>query len=342
MVAMHFFQKQNKLRGWIILVLLAVLPVTTLAGSPHNRQEKIPVHDPVMIRQDSMYYLFATGRGISVWSSQDMRNWSREEPVFATPPQWALDQIPDYQGHTWAPDIFYHQGLYYLYYSVSSFGRNSSGIGVATNRTLHPGDEDFRWVDHGKVIRSVPGRDLWNAIDPNVILDEDGHPWMAFGSFWSGMKLFRLGGDLKTPAEPQEWHTIAARKREFGTDDHRAGDAAIEAPFLFRKGGYFYLFVSFDHCCRGLDSTYKVMVGRSEQIIGPYLDKDGNDMAFGGGSLVVAGNENWAGVGHNAAYTFDGVDYLVFHGYDVNDNGRSKLIIREIEWDSDGWPVVTL
>ncbi len=77
--------------------------------------------------------------------------------------------------------------MYYLYYSVSAFGKNTSCIGVATNTTLDPGDKNYKWVDHGKVIQSVPGRDLWNAIDPNVVLDESQQPWMVFGSFWSGI-----------------------------------------------------------------------------------------------------------------------------------------------------------
>jgi arabinan endo-1,5-alpha-L-arabinosidase len=326
----------------IVPVILAGLLFSAYPECSFSQSGTIPVHDPVMIKQDDIYYLFATGRGISVWSSTDMQNWSREQPVFESPPQWAVEMIENYRGHTWAPDIFFHNGQYYLYYSVSSFGLNTSSIGMATNKTLHTDHPDFKWIDHGSVIQSIPGRDMWNAIDPNVILDEEGDPWMTFGSFWAGLKLFRLNDQLTQPAEPQEWYTIAARERAFGIDDRRAGNAAIEAPFLFQRNGYYYLFVSFDHCCRGLNSDYKIMVGRSKQITGPYIDREGKNMTFGGGSLVIEGDENWAGVGHNSAYTFDGKDYLIFHGYDKNDNGRPKLIIREILWDMEGWPTIKL
>src|ERR1700760_2532672 len=78
-----------------------------------------PVHDPVMIRQDSTYYIFCTGFGITVWSSKDMTSWKRERSVFEQPPEWAVKTIAGYRGHTWAPDISYHNGLYYLYYAVS-------------------------------------------------------------------------------------------------------------------------------------------------------------------------------------------------------------------------------
>src|SRR6476619_7281486 len=96
----------------------------------------ISVHDPVIIRQDSTYYIFCTGFGISVFSSTDMKNWKKEKAVFDTAPQWAVKEIPGFRGHIWAPDIIYHNGQYYLYYAVSAIGKNTSAIGVATNKTL--------------------------------------------------------------------------------------------------------------------------------------------------------------------------------------------------------------
>ncbi len=310
--------------------------IDTVQVSP-TRQT--PVHDPVLIRQDSTYYLFCTGFGITVYSSKDRATWKKEKPVFAEAPQWAVKAIPGYRGHTWAPDISFHNGLYYLYYSVSAFGKNTSCIGVATNKTLNPASPDFKWQDHGKVIQSVPGRDLWNAIDPNLVRDQKDVAWLAFGSFWHGIKLVRLSEDGSSVANPEEWYTVASRSRNPVLPDSVAGDAAIEGPFIFRKDNYYYLFVSWDYCCRGEKSTYKVMVGRSQQIQGPYVDRDGVPMNLGGGSLVVEGDKEWNGAGHSATVTFDGVDYLVFHGYDAADGGRSKLRIEKISW-INGWPVL--
>jgi len=299
----------------------------------------IPVHDPVIIRQDSTYYIFCTGQGIAVFSSRDMKHWKQEKPVFDKAPGWAITAIPGFAGHIWAPDISFHNGQYYLYYAVSAFGKNTSCIGVATNKTLDASSGDFKWTDHGKVIQSVPGRDMWNAIDPNLILDENKTPWLAFGSFWNGMKLVKLNSDLTAPAQPEIWYTLASRKRDFILPDSVAGDAAIEAPFIYKHENYYYLFVSFDYCCRGEKSTYRMMVGRSEKVHGPYVDRDGVPMNLGGGSLVLEGNRNWYGVGHNAVAGFNGSDYLVYHAYDAGDNGRSKLQIEKIAW-FNGWPYV--
>jgi arabinan endo-1,5-alpha-L-arabinosidase len=153
------------------------------------------------------------------------------------------------------------------------------------------------------------------------------------------VKLVKLKEDLTAVAEPQQWFTVASRKRDFILPDSVAGDAAIEAPFIFKKDKYYYLFVSFDYCCRGEKSTYKMVVGRSEKVMGPYADRDGVPMNLGGGSTVLEGDKNWNGVGHNGTYNFNGTDYLVFHGYDAADKGKSKLRIEKINWVND-WPVV--
>ena len=155
------------------------------------------------------------------------------------------------------------------------------------------------------------------------------------------MKLVKLKDDLLSVAEPEEWHTIAARPRDFNLADSLAGNAAIEAPFIFKKDKYYYLFVSWDYCCRGEKSDYKVVAGRSENVKGPYLDKNGIAMTQNGGTMIVQGdNKEWFGAGHNSVYTFDGKDYIIYHGYDAKDRGRSKLIIHELRWDQEGWPVV--
>lgn len=309
----------------------------------------VGAHDPVMMKEGDTYYLFTTGFGVSVWSSKDLLHWHREKPVFDEAPQWAVDTIPKFKGHIWAPDIYFHNGLYYLYYSVSAFGKNTSAIGVATNKTLNPGSPGFKWTDHGRVIQSYPGITNWNAIDPNIIDDEKGNAYMCFGSFWDGLKLIKLSKDRLSVAEnTSKIPTIASRKSvpggsnppAIGDNPKDAGGNAIEAPFIFKKNGYYYLFASIDYCCKGVNSTYKIIVGRSENVTGPYVDDKGIDMAESGGRLVLKGNDRWHGVGHNAVVSSNGNDYLIFHGYDGNDNGRSKLHIKKIDWNQQDWPVV--
>ncbi|MCC9165783.1 family 43 glycosylhydrolase [Pontibacter harenae] len=338
--------KQIKQSIFLIACFLLCLVVSAQA---QELRKNISVHDPVMIKQGDNYYLFSTGFGISMWSSKDMENWKREKPVFDAPPQWAVEAVPGFKGHIWAPDICYYDGKYYIYYSVSAFGKNTSAIGVATTPTLDTADPNYKWTDHGKVIQSYPGKTNWNAIDPNLITDKKGNAYLAFGSFWNGLPIVKLTKDRTKIAEsPDNLQIIASRKRNLSApnppsvDDNPkdAGGNAIEAPFIFKKGKYYYLFASIDYCCKGVNSTYKMIVGRSKDLKGPYLDKEGNRLDSAGGTIILAGDENWHGVGHNAVETFDGKDYLIFHGYDAKDEGKSKLRIEPLSWTKDGWPVV--
>lgn len=346
------------MKKWIkVSLLLALIPALGLAQTPpaapvaaRGPVSDVPVHDPVMIRQGDTYYMFTTGLGVAVWSSSDRVHWMREKPVFAAPPAWAVAAVPTFKGHVWAPDISYHAGQYYLYYSISAFGKNTSCIGVATNVTLDRNDPRFQWVDHGKVIQSVPGVTNWNAIDPNLIVADDGTPYLSFGSFWEGLKLVKLTPDRLGLAEPiDRLPTIASRQADPTMPNPPAttgnpvdaGGNAIEAPFIFKHGDDYYLFASIDYCCRGAQSTYKMIVGRAKTVTGPYTDRAGVSLAHGGGTILLTGDAKWHGVGHNAVCTFDGVDYLVFHGYDASDEkGRSKLRITPLMWDEAGWPLV--
>lgn len=289
------------------------------------------VHDPVMAYEDGVYHLFSTGQGLQHAVSTDLKTWTvKAAPVMTVIPQWTHDSVPGFRQHVWAPDIIRYRDRWWMTYSCSTFGKNTSAIGLLSTRSLNSRPI---WNDEGCVVRSRRGTDRWNAIDPNVIIDREGQPWMAFGSFWDGIQLVRLDSTLHLDTLYQR-RTIARRytgKRE----------NPVEAPFLFRHGDYYYLFVSWDYCCRGAQSSYKVVVGRSRNIEGPYLDSHGVDMALGGGTMVIEGDkQEFEAAGHCAAYHFNGQDYFLCHGYSVKWDGVSVLVLRRMEWDSDGWPVL--
>ena len=286
------------------------------------------VHDPVMAKEDSIFYIFYTGMMVPVMSSTDLINWRFEKSVFDHAPEWACNLVSGYRGHTWAPDIIYHKGKYHLFYSCSTFGKNTSAIGHAQRTTLNPADTLNNWYDTGIVVSSQEGKTDYNAIDPSAIIDDHGVAWLAYGSFWGGIQLVRLSEDLTRQDSTYQQITLARRER----------GKAIEAPFLFWHGGYYYLFVSWDYCCRGNKSDYKVVVGRSLQVEGPYLDRSGKAMLEGGGTIVYENDERMIAGGHCAAYTFDGNDYFICHGY-TRERGESKLVLTKIHWDED-WPIL--
>jgi arabinan endo-1,5-alpha-L-arabinosidase len=275
-----------------------------------------PVHDPAVILGPTGYRLFATGEGLPVRTSVDLVNWSLAGQVFAEEPDWIT--TTGSPNTLWAPDVSEFGGEYHLYYSASSFGSNESCIGHATSTDLEA------WTDRGAVICSTDA-DNWNAIDPNHAVDAAGDHWLAFGSFWGGLKLIRL--DATGARDGTAMFSLSTR-----------ANTAVEAPFVVSRGGFYYLFESVDFCCQGAASTYKQMVGRADAITGPYFDRDGVALLDGGGTLLVEGNERWRGPGHDAVLSTPGGDYNVYHSYDAEAGGIPTLRIAELRW-IDGWPV---
>jgi arabinan endo-1,5-alpha-L-arabinosidase len=282
----------------------------------------IGVHDPAMIWDGSLYYLFATGGTLGSRSSPDMRTWNNAGNVFSATPAWVTTALGSDPGSLWAPDISYFNGNFRVYYAGSSFGSNNSVIGLATTPSL----KSPRWTDDGLVIASKTS-DNFNAIDPNVSFDENCTPWLAFGSFWSGIKLRKLDvatGKLAT----YNTTTYALASRNGG---------AIEASSIIAHNGFYYLFVSFDACCKGVNSTYRTMVGRATRITGPYTDKAGADMMQGAAEQLLATSGRYIGPGGGTAWR-NGNGYLyAYHYYDGQANGASKLQVRPISFDASDW-----
>ncbi len=245
------------------------------------------------------------------------------------PPAWVASAVPDNRNNDcWAPDVIHLGNRYLLYFAVLTFGKQTSAIGLATTPTLNPDDPDFKWTDEGVVIQSDPSVDF-NAIDPAVTVNAGGNLWLAFGSFWKGIKLIAL--DKATGKRAASNSTVYPL----------AYHAQIEASYLYHHGDDYYLFVNWGRCCRGLNSTYEIRVGRSRAITGPYLDKDGVDLMNDGGSVVLATDGPFIGPGHAGILEENGRFLFSCHFYDgTTPRGTSMLAIRPMHWDAHGWPVI--
>ena len=299
--------------------------------------ELTPIHDPVIIREGDRYYVFSTGgKHILIRTSTDLKQWSDGGTVTDTLPAWAAKAIPGSEG-IWAPDISYVNGEYRLYYSVSTFGSNRSAIGLMTSPTLDRNAPNYGWTDKGSVVESTPDSDF-NAIDANFIEDRQGRHWLSLGSFWTGIKLFELDKSSGKPKAGTKPYSIARRPAPAGAP------APVEAPFIIENGGYYYLLVSYDYCCKGNNSTYYTVVARSMDITGTYLGKDGSEMMEGGGTIFLRADlqekQRFRGPGHVGAFTDkDGTSYVVYHAYDKEKNGAPTLRLAKIRWGDDGWPI---
>ncbi|OKI13130.1 arabinan endo-1,5-alpha-L-arabinosidase [Nocardiopsis sp. TSRI0078] len=311
---------------------LAAVPAAADAAAPRHAAAAaypgpghvtgdVRMHDPSFVKRPEGGYLVAhTGDGVALKTSTDRTAFGNAGAAFPGGAPWT----GPYTGgarNLWAPHLSHHHGRYHLYYSASTFGSNRSAIFLATSASGDSG----AWRDEGLVVESFPSDDF-NAIDPHLQVDDQGRWWLAFGSFWSGIKMIRID-----PATGKRYdgalYSIAGR-----------GGGAIEAPTLFHRGGWYYLFVSFDLCCRGADSTYRVMVGRSRSITGPYRDRAGTAMTSGGGTEVLAGHGGVHGPGHQDVFADTDNDILAYHYY--TDDGTALLGVNWLGWDSSGWPYV--
>lgn len=329
----------------LLLLVLLVVHFSAIAESAEllSLTGDLGTHDPALIKARDEYYVFCTGgfRGqgiVPIRKSSDLREWDRDGFVFARLPAWVADEVPKAR-NAWAPDISYFNSKYHLYYSLSSFGVNDSAIGLATNKTLDRDSPDYQWIDEGLVLRSRAGVDDFNAIDPNLVVEDEDNVWLSWGSFWGGIMMRRVDPETgKLSSADPTLYKLAARPR---THPHRTPptEGAIEAPFIVRHGDNWYLFASFDFCCRGAKSDYKVVVGRAQSVTGPYLDRAGRPMNEGGGTIVLeAATDLWHGAGHEAFLRDGDTDYLAFHAYSAKD-GRPQLQISTVDWP-DGWPSV--
>jgi arabinan endo-1,5-alpha-L-arabinosidase len=327
---------------WLIptLLLAAFVPanaqgddkdMASRAGLPlsETASRGIVTRDPsTIVKCKDEFWVFYTGHGIPSFHSQDLVKWEPGPPVFQTAPEWIAAAVPGNKNmNYWAPDIIHLGDQYLLYYAVSSFGKITSAIGLATTPTLDPADPAYHWTDRGIVIQSHEGGDF-NAIDPSVFHDTNGTLWLAFGSYWSGIKLTQLDSKTGKRLNPDAPLTALAYNK------------SIEASCLYKHGGYYYLFVNWGSCCRGVNSTYNIRVGRSKKVTGPYIDKEGVDMLKAGGSLLLSNNGPLFGPGHAGILIDKGKSWFTsdFEG-DSRMGGKATLAIMPLTWKS-GWPEV--
>ena len=316
-------------------VLLTCWPDAFTQSLPSGENNKnhlkgdLIVHDPVMIKQDGTYYIFHTGHGVSMKHSNDRIHWKNYNRVFDKKelPDWHTEFIPEQNGHLWAPDIHYRDGKYHLYYSVSAWMNFNSSIGYASNTTLDTSDADYKWVDQGRVISFKNGGEGVNVIDPNVFVDEEGTPWLFYGSYQAGLRLVEL--EKETGHLKKDPPDITVITKSMG-----------EGAYVIKSHGYYYIFASRGICCKGLESTYHVIMGRSKNLKGPYLNKEGESWVDNNHSLFMEGNYEEPGRGHNGFFAENDTLFIVYHAYTRSEEGKPMLNIRPVYVDEDGWPTI--
>jgi arabinan endo-1,5-alpha-L-arabinosidase len=289
----------------------------------------VHVHDPsTIVKCGNEFWVFYTGRGVPSYYSRDLVKWEPGPRVFTNAPAWTDHAVPAHRGsYFWAPDVIHLGDRYLLYYAVSTFGKRVSAIGLATNPTLDPNDSKYHWTDCGSVIQSADTNNF-NTIDPAICQEAGGKLWLAFGSFWSGIKLVQL--------DPGTGKRIGPDSPIYSL----AHNDSIEASYIYHHDDHYYLFVNWGLCCRGTNSTYEIRVGRSKTITGPYYDADGMDLMAEGGTAFLKTKGPFIGPGHAGIISENGTNWFSCHFYDGTQRGLSTLAILPLQWQTNGWPQI--
>ena len=289
-----------------------------------------PGHDPSMVRFEDGYALMSTNNNLQLWTSEDAYTWKDHRSTVSGVPQWAYTYAPKTEG-IWAPDIFYMNGEYRVYYCVSEFGKRNSAIGYQATTSIMPGTTGYGWKDHGHVFHTKDGTDKYNAIDADVVRDTEGNYWMAFGSFGLGIQLIKL--DAKTGLQASDDKTVYNIARRTSS----ASGGAEEGPSLIE----YFLFTAWDKCCQqGANieqTTYKTAYGRADKVTGPYKDRAGYTMANGGGTILLERYGRYVGPGGGEAFQDLNRVRFVHHYYDLNGDKYNHIHIRDVVFTEDNW-----
>lgn len=326
----QFRKRVKHLRFFCFLFMVSL----TIIAQPKNQEiiennglkGNLNVHDPVMIKGGDTYYVFGTG--ISEKTSKDKINWTNSLGIFADAPlSWWKNDIPEHNGHIWAPDIHYRNGKYHLYYSVSAWMNFNSSIGYATNTTLDKTNPNYKWEDHGQVISFKNGGEGVNVIDPNIFVNKDGKVWLLYGSYKSGLRMVELN--------PKTGMLKNLKPKLIKLTSHLG-----EGIFLIKGLNYYYIFASRGKCCAGIESTYQMVMGRSKNIEGPYYNKEGESWLDDKYSVFLAGDASEPGRGHNGFFAEGANTFIVYHAYTKSQNGQSLLNIKPLYITDDEWPTI--
>ena len=283
--------------------------------------------DPTVIRTEDGLYLYATQTDkywVPIYFSKDLVNWEFKRTAFrnATKPQ-----IPG-GGAFWAPEIRHINGKYVLYFSWAKWGDGDASYTAVATSDSPLGD----FVNSKELLTK---EDFGSNCIDQFYYEEDNKKYMFVGSF-NGIYVTELTDD-----------GLSVKRNENGTPTlkKQVCGKAFEGTNIYKKNGYYYLFASINNCCDGERSRYKVVVGRSQDLLGPYLDKSGKDMINNAWELVLEGDgQKFFGPGHNSIIVQDdaGTDWMIYHSY-VKENGEvgGRLgMLDRVLWTEDGWPYI--
>lgn len=313
---------------WTSLLALGLAGLTLFGASPEAAAQapaatasyRNPVIagdfcDPSVILVGDTYYATGTSSEWAphypIYTSKDLVNWEQIGPVFEKMPEWT-------SGSFWAPELYHHDGTFYVYYTARRKADGISVIGVATTDDPRKG-----FTDRGIICE-------WGseAIDGFVFKDNDGKSYFSWKAY--GLERDRPVALL---ASEMTDDLLKLKGEAFEMLQTDGKPISAEGQVMTRRGDWYYLFYSTKGCCgRGCD--YQLEVSRAKNLKGPWEPSPVNPILAGGGE--------WKCPGHGTMVDLpDKRSYFLYHAYNTKENvytGRQGLL-DELVWQDNGWPI---
>ncbi len=331
--------------------------VTTTYSNPLNFYKidgnvyDVSACDPDVIQGDDNYwYMYCTNCNVEdqngnmkfvlgpIFKSSNLHDWQYAGNVFegnAGASTWGTSGAG-----VWAPSVLKVGNKYNYYYSLSSWGDSNPGIGLAV------GDSPVGPWKHYKKLFDQNMTGVRNGIDPQAIyVGED--LYLIWGSFF-GIGCVQLTDDGTEPfygfdnLKDHVTYIVDNNRGDEGMDV----DVNFEGSYVIEHDGKYFFMGSQGTCLNGLDSTYRVKVGVSDDFFGPYYGSDGKTITDSEGSygdLVIGPDENVAGTGHHTIVKDNAGEYwIIYHGFNIHSDYNKDRIpfMDKILWDENGFPYV--
>ena len=333
-------------------------------GEYYYTKEEWVIHDiSEIVEIDGMLMFGVTGKAQEDGYNCGLETWyifpgestfTPGQCLLSEKPAWHAEYVPSNDGALWAPNF---HGPHIMYYTLPMSNEDDhedtqSCIGMVTATGIAP---DLVWTDYGKPILCQIGGEENNddpeppALDPAIFIDDDGRMYMVYGGAHIWITELNPETGEHISGDPLSWDNgdngDYVHLANGPSDAENDGDPWIEAPYIHKEGDWYYLFVNWYDCCQGVDSTYEIVVGRSESVTGPYLDETGTDMLEDGGNLVIAHeSHDVIGPGHAGIFEYgtgeDKVQVFTHHYYPDDGEPWAYAHARTLTWE-DGWPVVS-
>jgi beta-xylosidase len=285
--------------------------VADAASFPGTNNPVLPGYnaDPNVVLLDDTFYIYPTTDGFDNWGATSFSVFSSTNLVKWTSGGVILDLTRNLSwasSRGWAPSIVRVGGTYYFYFSADA------QLGVATGSSPTGPFKDALGKPLATTRQYGP-----QSIDPYAFIDDDGTPYLYFGSGSGGLLVAKLNRDMisfgSTP-------TNISPSGASGT---------LEGSAMFKRNGTYYLVWSEGDT---RNATYKMAYARAQAPLGPFTrlatilqqDTSLGILGPGGGTVLgIPGRDEY---------------YLVYHRFKIpdGDGTHRETCIDRMSFANDG------